>query len=139
MRSSSSTQEIAMTTPARHHAIHWFEIPVHDIARAQSFYETLLGVSLRREQMGPQTMAIFPYGDGGIGGALLLGENAPAPGAQGVLVYLNAEPSIDAVLARVQDAGGRILSPKLELPGDIGFIAQVVDTEGNRIGLHTQP
>jgi predicted enzyme related to lactoylglutathione lyase len=84
-------------------------------------------------------MAIFPYGDGGIGGALLLGENAPAPGAQGVLVYLNAEPSIDAVLARVQDAGGRILSPKLELPGDIGFIAQVVDTEGNRIGLHTQP
>ncbi len=117
-------------------AIHWFEIPVTDIDRAQRFYETLLARSLRREQMGPQTLAVFPY-DGGIGGALLKSATAPAPGTTGTLVYLNAKPSLDAVLARAAELGATVLMPRLELPNDIGFIAQIVDSEGNRIGLHS--
>ena len=117
-------------------AIHWFEIPVTDLDRAQRFYETLFARSLRREQMGPQQLAVFEYADG-IGGALLAGPTAPAPGLDGPLVYLNADPSLDAVLARAAELGAHVLSPKLELPRDIGFIAQVVDSEGNRIGLHS--
>ena len=119
-------------------AIHWFEIPVVDIDRAQRFYETLLARSMRREQMGPQTLAVFPYDNGkGIGGALLKGDTAPKPGTDGPLIYLNAEPSLDLVLARAAELGAEVLLPKLELPRDIGFIAQIVDSEGNRIGLHS--
>jgi predicted enzyme related to lactoylglutathione lyase len=119
-------------------AIHWFEIPVSDIDRAQRFYETLLAKSLRREAMGPQTLAVFPYDDGqGIGGALLKSATAPAPGADGTLIYLNASPSLDAVLSRASELGAQVLLPKLELPRNIGFIAQIVDCEGNRIGLHS--
>jgi hypothetical protein len=117
-------------------AIHWFEIPVTDIDRAQRFYETLLSRPMRREQMGPQTLAVFAY-DGGIGGALLKSATAPAPSTDGNLVYLNASPSLDAVLARAGELGAKVLLPKLELPGTIGFIAQIVDCEGNRVGLHS--
>jgi len=118
-------------------AIHWFEIPVTDIDRAQRFYETLLAQDLRREQMGPQTLAVFAY-DSGIGGALMKSDQAPAPSTTaGVSIYLNASPSLDAVLARAGELGAKVLQPKLQLPGTIGFIAQIVDTEGNRIGLHS--
>ena len=91
---------------------------------------------MRREEMGPQTLAVFAY-DGGIGGALLKSATAPPPGTEGALVYLNAKPSLDAVLARAAELGAQVLCPKLELPRDIGFIAQIVDSEGNRIGLHS--
>jgi hypothetical protein len=119
-------------------ALNWFEIPVADIDRAQRFYETLLARSMRREQMGPQTLAIFGYdSDGGVGGALLKGATAPAPGLDGSLVYLDASPSLDAVLSRAGELGAQVLLPKLQLPGTIGFIAQIVDCEGNRVGLHS--
>ena len=117
-------------------AIHWFEIPVTDLDRAQRFYETLFARSMRREQMGPQELAVFAYEDG-IGGALIKSATAPKPGPEGVLVYLNASPSLDVVLSRASELGAQVLQPKLELPRDIGFIAQIVDSEGNRIGLHS--
>jgi len=119
-----------------HHAIHWFEIPVADLDRAQRFYETLFARTMNREQMGPKSLAIFAYEDG-IGGALVKSATAPAPGVDGALVYLNAGPSLDVVLARAGELGAQVLQPKTELPRDIGFIAQVVDSEGNRIGLHS--
>ena len=119
-------------------ALSWFEIPVTDIDRAQHFYETLLGRSMRREQMGPQTLAIFPYEDGkGIGGALLQSATAPAPAVEGSLVYLDASPSLDTVMSRASELGAKVLLPALQLPRDIGFIAQIVDSEGNRVGLHS--
>ncbi len=118
------------------HALDWFEIPVHDLARAQRFYETLLGTTLRREQIGESALAVFPYADGGVGGCLMAGPGTPAPSDAGTRVYLNAEPSLDAVLARVERAGGRIATPKVQLPGDMGVFAHVTDSEGNRVGLH---
>ncbi|HEY2925681.1 VOC family protein [Piscinibacter sp.] len=124
------------TTPR--HALNWFEIPVRDIDRAQTFYETLLGTSLRREAMGPQTLAVFPCGEAGVGGCLLAGDSAPQPASQGTLVYLDAQPSLDAALARVESAGGRVATPKVQLPGDMGCFAHITDSEGNRVGLHSQ-
>ena len=119
-------------------ALNWFEIPVADIGRAQRFYETLLAKAMRREQMGPQTLAIFGYDNGdGVGGALLHSATAPAPATDGSLVYLDASPSLDAVMSRAAELGAKVLLPKLQLPGTIGFIAQIVDSEGNRVGLHS--
>lgn len=52
------------------------------------------------------------------------------------MVYLNAEPSLNAVLARLGEAGGRLLVPRTELPEGMGAFAHVEDREGNRVGLH---
>lgn len=124
-----------MTTA--HHAIDWFEIPVTDLERAQTFYERVLGAPLRREPMGPaKTLAVFTHDEHGVGGCLMAGDGTPTPSTQGTLIYLNATPSLDAALERVAAAGGRITTPKVQLPGDMGCFAHVADTEGNRIGLH---
>jgi len=125
-----------MTTPAPHHAIHWFEIPVRDLDRAQAFYEALLGQPLRREPMGPQTLAVLPYAEPGVGGALIAGAHIAAPGAHGPVVYLNVDPVLDDALARALAAGAQLLVPRVDLPDGMGSFVHVLDVEGNRIGLH---
>jgi len=120
------------------HALDWFEIPARNLDRAQAFYEKLLGFTLRRETIGTSSLAVFPSAETGVGGCLIAGPGTPAPSADGALVYLNAAPSLDAVLARVEAAGGRVTTPKVQLPGDMGVFAHVTDSEGNRVGLHAQ-
>jgi len=115
-------------------AVSWFEIPVTDIDRAQAFYETVLGRKLRREDFGSHTLAVFPYDKPATGGALQAGASARA--GSGIRIYLDCMPSIDAVLARVETAGGQIVAPKSALPPGMGFIAHLRDTEGNEVGLH---
>jgi uncharacterized protein len=121
-------------------AISWFEIPALDLEKAQAFYEALLGCKMRREAMGPSDAAIFPYDDSaeGVGGAIMCGPTAPARATGGVLVYLDCgATSIDVVLQRVSAAGGSVVVPRQTLPRDLGYIAQIVDPEGNRMGLHS--
>ena len=125
-----------METVTLTHAIDWFEIPVRDMDRAQAFYEKLLASSMRREAINGQTLALFNYAETGVGGCLMAGPNAPRPSEQGTLVYLPAGRSLDAALERAAKAGGRITTPKVRLPGDMGCFAHVADTEGNRVGLH---
>jgi predicted enzyme related to lactoylglutathione lyase len=132
---STAHRSIAMTTTPPTHAIDWFEIPVQDLDRAQAFYETLLGARLRREKIGPNTLAVFDYAEQGVGGCLIAGDDH-RPGANGTLVYLGAGASLDAVLDRLAPAGGRVATPKTVLPGDMGCFAHIVDSEGNRVGLH---
>jgi predicted enzyme related to lactoylglutathione lyase len=117
-------------------AISWFEIPVRDLHRAQRFYETVLGRALQRETMGAEQMAVFPAEEGRAKGCIHLPSQPIAPSAAGTRVYLDATPSLDAALDRVQGAGGRITTPKVALPPGMGFFAHVTDTEGNVVGLH---
>ncbi len=122
---------------ARHNAINWFEIPVSDIDRAQRFYEAVFVSPLRRESMGPETtLAVFPYEQYGVGGCLFANAGGPKPSVDGAVVYLNAEPSLDAALARAEAAGGRVMLPRTELPEGMGCFAHIADSEGNRVGLH---
>ena len=119
-------------------AINWFEIPVRDLDRAQAFYETLLGLTLRREQMGEASLAVFPYeAPAGVGGALIANERL-RPADRGSLIYLNliqATPLAE-VIGRAEPAGGHIAMECTALPPGMGVIAHVIDTEGNRVGLH---
>jgi uncharacterized protein len=120
-------------------AINWFEIPVNNMNRAIAFYEAMCGRSLRREPFGPpgSEMAIFNMPDDmSVQGALMFSPESQ-PSTSGTLVYLNAAPSIDAWLGRVQANGGSVAMPKFELPDGHGHIALIIDTEGNRVGLHT--
>lgn len=127
-------------SPLRH-AIDWFEIPCADIDRAQAFYEQLLGQPLQREAYGPPgaQMALLPAsGAQAVRGALYAGPQAPKPGSQGVLVYLAAGPRLADTLARAQALGAPVLQPLTALPDGLGCIAQILDCEGNRIGLHAE-
>ncbi|WP_372662528.1 VOC family protein [Hydrogenophaga sp.] len=119
------------------HALNWFEIPVSDMDRAARFYATLTGHALKREAFGGpgDEMAVFEHGDDGVGGALMKSAQAE-PAAQGTVVYLNTGPQLDAWLARVPAAGGEVVVPKTALPPGMGFFAQLLDSEGNRVGLH---
>jgi uncharacterized protein len=117
-------------------AISWFEIPATNMDRAQNFYETVLGRKLHRQDFGGDILAMFPCDKPATGGCLQAGANASAVAGSGIRIYLDCMPGIDAALARIEGAGGRITSPKTALPQGMGFIAHLRDTEGNEVGLH---
>jgi uncharacterized protein len=126
--------DMSHTATVRQNAINWFEIPCADLDRATTFYETLLGAKMQREDLGGD-MAIFPAEQTGTGGTLVK-RQFQKPGA-GTMVYLNCDGDLDDVLARVPAAGGLVLMPKTEVPGGYGHFACLRDTEGNHIGLHS--
>jgi len=117
------------------HAINWFEIPARDLDRAEAFYGQVLAQPLKRQTMSGETFSVFPSSEEGVAGCLVAG-GAAMTSDHGTLVYLNAEPSLDAALQRVEKAGGRIVLPRTELPEGMGCFAHIVDSEGNRVGLH---
>jgi predicted enzyme related to lactoylglutathione lyase len=114
-------------------AANWFELPATELGRAQRFYETVLGLELRQEVFGGIPMAVFPSQEG-VGGALIRDDRC-RPSADGAVVYLDATGKLDACLSRVAAAGGKVVVPRTDI-GDPGFIALVIDSEGNRVGLH---
>jgi len=119
----------------RKNRVVWFEIPASDLARATKFYETILATSLKAETFGAHELRVFAHDEDAASGCLMKGPGFE-PGNGGVVAYLNADPSLDAVLARVERAGGRIAVPRTDLPGDMGSFAHIIDSEGNRVGLH---
>ena len=123
-------------------AISWFEIPSSDLARAQKFYETIFGISLFPMDMPNIKMRMFPIDDPmtGIGGAIVDSGGFHKPSmTDGPLVYLNGNPDLQKVLDKVEAAGGKIMVPKTEISPEYGYMAVIIDTEGNRIGLHSVP
>ncbi len=118
-------------------AINWFDIPAVDFQRAVKFYETILGVTLHQEAQGGTMNGLFPADHEGVTGAVCQGEGY-TPSADGSIVYLNVDGQLDAILSRVETAGGRVLRPKMA-SGLFGHIAWLIDSEGNRVGLHESP
>lgn len=119
------------------HVISWFEIPVANFARAKAFYESVLGVTIEPMVMGPTTMGFLSSDPNAVGGALVHGEDNCMPSKQGTIVYLNGGDDLAPMLARVEPAGGSIVVPKTEIGNNFGCFAHFVDTEGNKVGLHS--
>ena len=115
--------------------LNWFEIFVSELPRAQAFYEQVLGTKLKAEAFNKEPTAMFMIGDQA-DGALVQRANKK-PSKEGALVYLNCNGKLDEVLSRVSQAGGAIALPKTDI-GPPGFIAILVDTEGNAVGLHSE-
>lgn len=123
-------------------AISWFEIPANDLDRATRFYETVFGISLAVMDMPNIRMRMFPLNDmmTQVGGAVVDSGGFHKPSAtDGPLIYLNGNPDLQLVLDKVEAAGGQILIPKMEISPEYGYMAVILDTEGNRIGLHSVP
>jgi predicted enzyme related to lactoylglutathione lyase len=118
------------------HVAVFFEIPVADIARAKTFYETVLGVTMSLTSTPGGEMAFFPSADGKVSGALIQSPGM-LPSADGTIVYLNGGTDLATILNRVVPAGGTISVPKTHIPG-VGHFAHFTDTEGNRIGLFSE-
>jgi len=122
-------------------AISWFEIPSTDLRRAQKFYETIFDTTLNSLDLPNIKMRMFPLEDMmGVGGAIVDSGGFHKPSlTDGPLIYLNANPDVQNVLDKVETAGGKILVPKTEISPEYGYMAVIIDTEGNRIGLHSIP
>jgi uncharacterized protein len=122
-------------------AISWFEIPATDLSRATKFYETIFGITLNVLDLPNIKMRMFPLEDMmGVGGAVVDSGGFHKPSlTDGPLIYLNGNPDLQHVLNKVEAAGGKIMVPKTEISPEYGNMAVIIDTEGNRIGLHSIP
>ena len=114
------------------HATVWTEIPVTDLDAASEFYARVTGMMLRRSDDGPNPMAFFVSEDKGVAGHLYPG--TPAPDGVGPTIHLAADGALDAIIARVWDAGGQVLSDPIPVPD--GRFVYCKDPDGNSIGLY---
>jgi predicted enzyme related to lactoylglutathione lyase len=114
----------------------WFEIPANDFYRAVGFYENVFETKLKADDFEGSRLAIFPYERPAMSGCVIQGEGyKPANG--GPVIYLEAQGDLNGPLERVVKAGGKVALPKTALPEGMGFFAHFVDSEGNRVGLHS--
>jgi uncharacterized protein len=122
-------------------AISWFEIPATDLSRAQKFYEAIFGITLIPMDFPNIKMRMFPLEDQmGVGGAIVDSGGFHKPSAtEGPLLYLNGNPDLQTVLDKVEQAGGKIMVPKTQISEDYGYMGVFLDSEGNRVGLHSIP
>ena len=125
----------------KNNAVGWFEIPVSDMERAIKFYENVFGFKLDRNQMGPFDMAWFPWVENGFGsgGSLVFYPDAYKPSTEGTLVYFTAHSGdLNNELSKIEAAGGKILQEKTLISEEHGYMALFLDSEGNRIALHSR-
>jgi predicted enzyme related to lactoylglutathione lyase len=113
--------------------IAYVEIPVTDMKRAVHFYEAVLTTDLQLERVDGYEMALFPAADGAGATAALAKGDVYRPTVDGAIVYFRVT-DIDAVLKRATGLGAEILFPKKDI-GAFGFVAEIRDSEGNRIAL----
>jgi len=125
----------------KHNILGWFEIPVLNMDRAVKFYETIFDFKLLRNQMGSLDMAWFPGVDKGMGatGSLVFKPEFYKPSPDGVLIYLTTPTGeLNDDISKVLAAGGKVVLSKTLITEEIGYMAVILDTEGNRIALHSR-
>jgi len=119
----------------------WFEIPVSEMDRAIRFYETVFDITISKIKIDKLEMAMFPVIDKlpGAQGALVLNKEFYIPSSSdGTLIYFTSQSADCAVeLSKVVKAGGKILQEKKMIAPDIGYMGLFIDSEGNRIAIHS--
>lgn len=116
--------------------INWFEIPVSNMERAVKFYEAILNISLPTHAIGDKEMAFFSTEPLEVSGVLVKSP-AHTPSDKGSLLYLNAGKDLSVVLNKIEMAGGKILQNKTLIAKGAGYQAFFIDTEGNKLALHS--
>lgn len=115
----------------------WVSIPATDIERAVAFYNRVFGLSLEvNEDMG-HPMAFLPGVPDAYGAMGAITAGPTRPGLDGPIAFLACAGDLSEPLGRVEKAGGKVLDPKTAI-GPYGFVAQFRDSEGNRMGLHSE-
>lgn len=118
-------------------SLNWFEIPAKNIKRSKKFYENIFGIKMEEQEMMGMKMAFFPWKEGsGKANGSVVQSDMHKPSPDGAVIYLNANPKLDKVLAKIDKAGGKVVMPKTPV-GDFGYMAFFIDTEGNKVALHS--
>ncbi|KAA3621933.1 MAG: VOC family protein [Flavobacterium sp.] len=121
-----------------HNTFAWIEIPVNDMDRAVKFYEKVLDVTLQPVDFGGLKMAWFPNKENAPGATgTLIQQESYIPSEEGALVYIYSE-DVQQELDRVEGAGGKIYQPKTQISPEHGYMGVFIDSEGNRVALHSR-
>jgi predicted enzyme related to lactoylglutathione lyase len=121
----------------------WFEIPVADMDRAVAFYEKVFDIKIEVQTFGEELMGWFPSAKDqaapNASGSLIYNPKYYTPGTHGVLIYLaSQQDDVTVELGRVAEAGGKVILEKKQITEEIGYMGAFIDTEGNRIALHSR-
>jgi len=119
--------------------VSWFEIPVSDMDRAKTFYNRVFKIEIAVHDLGGTVMGWFPFAEGkaGASGSLIKNDAYKASETHGPLIYFGSD-DVSQEINRVTAAGGQVLKEKTQISPDVGYMAVFVDTEGNRIALHSR-
>lgn len=113
------------------------EIPVADFPRAVKFYQAIMGVTIEAMEMDGVQLGVLPNETGTINVVLAKG-NDYKPTTDGAILYLNAGDNLQPILDKVEGNGGQVIVPKTQISPEMGFFALFIDTEGNKLGLHSK-
>ena len=118
----------------------WTDIPVTNLDRAIKFYSAILGKQVRRLSVGGMEYGLLPHEEQNASGCLCIrgdsGGVDNTPSANGPLIYLSVEGRLDQAVDAARANGGKVLRARQKI-GEHGFRAVVIDSEGNRIALHS--
>jgi len=114
----------------------WFEIPAYNHYRSVAFFNYIYGIEITSVEINGLAMGFFPA-ESGIGGAIVTGPGC-VPSEIGPLIYLNGGEDLNTVLSKVNEAGGRVVMEKTYISDTAGYFALFIDSEGNRLALHSK-
>lgn len=119
--------------------VSWFEIPVLDMDRAVAFYNKIFDINIKSQDFGGVQMGWFPYAEGkeGASGSLIQNDNYIPSNTHGVAIYFSSS-DVQVQLDRVEAAGGTIAQSKTQISPEVGYMGLFIDSEGNRIALHSR-
>ena len=123
-------------TTSMHNLISIVEIPVTDFPRAVTFYQNVLGLAIEEMEMDGVKMGVLPNDEGTVNVVLAKG-NDYKPASGGAVLYLNAGKDLQPTLDKVGKNGGQVIVPKTQISPEMGYFALFIDTEGNKLGLHS--
>ena len=112
------------------------EIPTTDFSRAVAFYQKILNVSIEEVDMEGTKMGVLPS-DGATVDVVLVNGSDYKPTTDGTVVYLNAGNDLQPTLDKIEQNGGKVIVPKTIISPEMGFFSLFIDTEGNKLGLHS--
>lgn len=118
------------------HVITYFDIPATDFSRAVSFYKAILGLDINETEMFGTKMGFFPTNGTNVSGAIVEGKDYK-PSTDGVVVYLYGGNDLQNVLDKIESNKGKIIVPKTHISPEVGYIAMFIDSEGNKMALHS--
>ncbi|SMG35967.1 VOC family protein [Paracoccus sp. J56] len=113
-----------------------FEIPATSLERAVKFYSSIFSAPIETMNIPGIKMGLFPHEGQSTIGVIIEGEGY-LPSNSGITLYLNAGEDLQVVLSKIEENGGEVLVPKTPHADESGFFALFLDTEGNRLGLHS--
>ncbi|GAB5524836.1 MAG: hypothetical protein Roseis2KO_27080 [Roseivirga sp.] len=113
-----------------------FEIPATDLTRAVNFYQEILDIQIQKLEFPELQMGLFPIEEQAITGVIMKGTDYE-PSAAGITIYLNGGNNLQVILDKVESSGGKVIVPKTPHADEVGFFALFMDTEGNKMGLHS--